>query len=77
MTERFGGLTAFTRSPAQGTTREGHKTVRDKTLRDEIRVFEVLTETLEESWWTSYRRRLEADFQQDKIMVRASAVTLL
>lgn len=23
LTERFGGLTAFTRSPAQGTTREG------------------------------------------------------
>lgn len=72
LTERFGGLTAFTRSPAQGTTREG-----DKTVRDEIIVFEVLTETLDESWWTSYRRRLETDFQQDKIIVRASAVTLL
>jgi hypothetical protein len=72
LTERFGGLTAFTRSPAQGTTREG-----DRTVRDEIIVFEVLTETLEEFWWTSYRRRLEADFQQDKSIVRASAVTLL
>lgn len=72
LTERFGGLTAFTRSPAQGTTRKGHKTV-----RDEIIVFEILTETLDESWWTSYRRRLETDFQQDKIIVRASAVTLL
>jgi hypothetical protein len=64
LTERFGGLTAFTRSPAQGTIREG-----DKTVRDEIVVFEVLTETLEQSWWTSYRRRLEGDFQQDKIIV--------
>ncbi|QQN62192.1 hypothetical protein JIR23_21635 [Bradyrhizobium diazoefficiens] len=72
LTERFGGLTAFTRSPAQGTTREG-----DKTVRDEIIVFEVLTEILDESWWISYRRRLETDFQQDKIIVRASAVTLL
>lgn len=72
LTERFGGLTAFTRSPAQGTTREGNKTV-----RDEIIVFEVLTETLDEFWWTSCRRRLETDFRQDKIIVRASAVTLL
>lgn len=72
LTERFGGLTAFTRSPAQGRTREG-----DKTVRDEIIVFEVLTETLDESWWTSCRRRLEKDFRQDRIIVRASAVTLL
>lgn len=40
-------------------------------------VFEVLTETLEKSWWTSYRRQLETDFQQDRIILRASAVTLL
>lgn len=46
-------------------------------VRDEIIVFEVLTETLDEPWWTSCRRRLEADFQQDKIIVRASVVTLL
>ena len=72
LADRFGGLTAFTRSPAQGTTREG-----DKTVRDEIIVFEVLTETLEKSWWTSYRRQLETDFQQDRIILRASAVTLL
>lgn len=41
LSERFGGLTAFTRSSAQGMSREG-----DKTVRDEIIVFEVLTETL-------------------------------
>lgn len=72
LTERFGGLTAFTRSPAQGLSREG-----DKTVRDEIVVFEVLTETLDEAWWTSCRRGLETDFRQDRIIVRASAVTLL
>ena len=40
LTERFGGLTAFTRSPAQGTTTGGGKTV-----HDEIVVFEVMTES--------------------------------
>ena len=42
LTERFGGLTAFPRSPAQGTTTGGGETV-----HDEIVVFEVMTETLD------------------------------
>ena len=54
LTARFGGLTAFTRAPAQGTTRDGGKTV-----RDEIVVFEVMTETLDHAWWRSYRQQLE------------------
>jgi hypothetical protein len=72
LTERFGGLTAFTRSPAQGTTTGGGKTV-----HDDIVVFEVMTETLDVSWWRSYRRQLEREFRQDEIVVRASTVTLL
>ena len=70
--ERFGGVTAFTRSPAQGTT-----TDRGKTVHDEIVVFEVMTETLDTSWWSRYRRQLEQEFRQDEIVVRASVVTLL
>ena len=45
LTERFGGLTAFTRSPAQGTTTE-----RGKPVHDEIVVFQVMTEALDVSW---------------------------
>jgi hypothetical protein len=70
--ERFGGVTTFTRSPAQGTT-----TDRGKTVHDEIVVFEVMTETLDASWWSRSRRQLEQEFRQDEIVVRASAVTLL
>ena len=47
----FGGLTAFSRSPAQGTTSDGFKTV-----HDQIIVFEVMTETLDVA---SYRLHLE------------------
>ena len=72
LTERFGGLTAFTRSPAQGTTTGGGKTV-----HDDIIVFEVMTETLDVPWWRNYRRQLEREFRQDEIVVRASTVTLL
>ena len=72
LTERFGGLTAFSRSPAQGTTSDAGKTV-----HDEIIVFEVMAETLDASWWRSYRLQLEREFRQDEILVRASSVTLL
>ena len=72
LTERFGGLTAFTRSPAQGTTTESGEPV-----HDEIVVFEVMTETLDVSWWGSYRLHLEREFRQDQIVIRAATVTLL
>jgi hypothetical protein len=72
LTERFGGLTAFTRSPAQGTTTDGGQTV-----HDDIVVLEIMTEKLDMQWWSHYRRHLEREFRQDAIVVRASAVTLL
>lgn len=72
LTERFGGMTAFTRSPAEGTTSDDRGTV-----HDDIVVFEVMTETLDQEWWRAYRRRLEREFRQDQIVVRASVVTLL
>jgi hypothetical protein len=72
LTARFGGLTAFTRSPAQGSTTDGGKTV-----HDDIVVFEVMTEKLDAAWWRRYRRQLEHEFRQDVIVARASAVTLL
>jgi hypothetical protein len=72
LAEQFGGLTAFTRSPAQGTTTDGSKTV-----HDEIVVFEIMAKKLDLSWWGSYRRQLEQEFQQDAIVVRASTTTLL
>jgi hypothetical protein len=72
LTERFGGMTAFTRSPAEGTFADDRGTV-----HDDIVVFEVMTETLDQEWWRAYRRRLEREFRQDEIVVRASAVTVL
>jgi len=73
LTERFGGERVNAVSPpAQGTTTGGGKTV-----HDDIVVFEVMTETLDASWWRSYRSQLEREFRQDEIVVRASTVTLL
>ncbi len=70
--QRFGGLTAFTRAPAQGLWEsEG------KTARDDIVIFEVMAETLDAAWWFGYRRRLETTFRQDAIVMREQELTVL
>ena len=68
----FGGLTAFTRSPAEGVWVEG-----GERSRDEIVIFEVMADWLDRGWWRTYRKTLEARFRQDVIVVRAREVELL
>ncbi len=72
LTDRFGGLTAFSRAPAEGCDREGAKV-----RRDDIVVFEVMTEYLDRAWWDAYRRGLENSFRQDEILIRATEITKL
>jgi hypothetical protein len=72
LTERFGGLTAFTSAPAQGLWKD-----EGKTKRDDIVVFEVMAEELDAEWWRGYRKTLEKTFRQDTIVVRAQPITLL
>jgi hypothetical protein len=69
LTERYGGLTAYSRSPAQGLWKD-----RGETVHDDIVVFEVMADALDRGWWRHYRQSLEAAFRQDTIMVRAQAV---
>jgi hypothetical protein len=72
LTERFGGLTAFTSAPAQGLWKDA-----GKTRRDDIVVFEVMAEELDADWWRGYRQKLEAAFRQDEIVIRANPILLL
>jgi len=74
LTERFGGLTAFTRAPAEGVWKEEG----ERPKAEDVMVFEVMaTGGLDEAWWGAYRRRLEAMFRQERIIVRAQAIRLL
>ena len=70
---RFGGLTAYTRAPAEGLWKEDE----DRTSRDEVVIFEVMAEELDRSWWQQYRRGLEARFRQEQVVVRAQEIELL
>ena len=72
LTDRFGGMTAYTRAPASGVWKQ-----RGKTIRDEIVVFEVMAANLDRRWWKNYRRKLERLFKQESIVVRSQTVRLL
>jgi hypothetical protein len=67
LTDRFGGATAFTRSPAQGFWEEPGGQVQ----RDEVIVIEVMAEEAEDDWWSAYKQTLEARFRQETILIRA------
>jgi hypothetical protein len=73
LVEHFGGVTAFTRSPAEGLWKEGG----GEPDRDEIVILEVMADWLDRGWWRGYRAGLESRFRQDVIVVRAREVELL
>lgn len=68
--ERFGGLTAYTRSPARGLWQSA-----GATKRDDMIIVEVMAKTFHRAWWKKYRRALERKFRQDEIVVRAQDIT--
>ena len=68
LTERFGGATAFTRSPAEGFWESPDGDVQ----RDDVIVVEVMSnDARDDEWWRAYRARLESRFQQETILIRA------
>jgi hypothetical protein len=73
LTERFGGVTAFTRSPADGRWKQGEGDAQ----HDEIVVIEVMEEGLDRVFWRAYRAELARRFRQDVIVVRAQETELL
>jgi hypothetical protein len=73
LTERFGGVTAYLRSPAEGAWREPDGDV----ARDDVAILEVMAERLERAWWAEYREELERRFRQDEVVVRATPVERL
>jgi hypothetical protein len=73
LTEVFGGVTAYMRSPAQGTWKPEDGVID----RDEVIMCEVMVEDLDRAWWTRYRAQLEDRFGQQELMLRATAVERL
>jgi len=73
LTERFGGITTYVRSPAEGVWKEGKCCA----VRDEIVIYEVMAKQLNRDWWKAFRVRLELHFRQESIIVRVSRIEIL
>jgi hypothetical protein len=73
LTTRFGGLTAYTQSPADGYWEEGP----GRAVREPVIIYEVMTDELERPWWGALRERLEIQFSQAELVVRAQEVQRL
>jgi len=73
LTHKYGGVTAYVRSPAQGTWKEESGSVD----MDEVVMCEVMVESLDTSWWAEYRRTLEQRFGQRELVARAMQIERL
>ena len=70
LTQRFGGVTAYSRSPATGLWKRTEAEVE----RDQVIMVEVVVEAFDREWWTQYRDRLAQRFDQEEIHARAVAI---
>ena len=73
LTERFGGVTAFVRSPAVGAWEDD----RGHVQRDDVVLLEVMADHVDHGWWAAYREDLQQRFRQDEVLIRAVRVERL
>ena len=73
LTERFGGVTAYSRSPATGLWKKAE----DEVERDQVIMVEVVVDEFDPRWWEQYRQDLERRFDQEQIHARALALELI
>ena len=72
LTKKFGGITAHTRSPAEGVWKS-----KGKAQKDDIVIIEVMSEKKFTSWWISYRKTLEKRFKQKEVLIRRETVHIV
>lgn len=73
LTDRFGGLTTYSRAPARGLWQDDT----GSTSADEIVVYEVMVEEIDRDWWARYRETLEREFRQKSVVLRATRIEVL
>ncbi len=70
LTERFGGVTAYSRSPATGLWKRADEAIE----RDLVVMVEVVVDVFDRDWWAQYRGALEDRFGQEEVHARALAI---
>lgn len=78
LTDRFGGVTAHSRAPAEGVWASPHADGQHAGKHvDDIVIVEVMAPELDETWWRAFRRNLETLLGQEEIVIRAQNITRL
>jgi hypothetical protein len=72
LTEKFGGVTAYKRAPAEGRWNSG-----GEMQVDEIAIFEVVADGIDHAWWKRFRAALEESLRQEKILITAREIEVL
>ena len=70
LTARFGGVTAYVHSPAEGDWMN-----KGKRAHDAVVVIEVMSKARDRTWWRNYRKELEERLAQESIVVRTATVS--
>lgn len=70
--DKFKGVTAFSQSPAEGLWNDG-----TDVQKDQIILYEIMTEDINKEWWESFVRDLEHNLKQEKILLRWSEIFTL
>lgn len=73
LTKKFGGLTAYTRAPAEGLWKDEENDAH----HDDMIIFEVMADELDGRWWQEYKRQLKTTFSQDEILIRVQKIMIL
>jgi hypothetical protein len=73
LTERFGGITVYLNSPADGLWKDGE----ERLERDEVVIYEVMVDDLERRWWSGFRERVRLRLRQEELVVRAIPIERL
>lgn len=73
LTEKFKGVTVYQRAPAKGLWKEDKETI----VRDDLVIYEVVTESIDESFWSDLKEHLLRQYRQQEIMIRCSQIRLL
>jgi hypothetical protein len=69
----FSGFTAYPRAPASGLWKGPSTEIQ----RDELVVYEVMSDQIDLQWWRNLRGRLEELFRQDRILIRSQQVDVM
>ena len=72
LSKKFGGITAYSRAPAEGRWEKS-----GQTQHDDVLVIEVMVAALYKAWWRNFRVELEVTFRQSQVVVRSQAIELL